>query len=92
MTDFNASDRDVDRVIRSWLCEDRLEDSSRVAGAVLDEAVTIPQRRARGWPAWRFLVRNKVVPIGGVGIVHRATSRAVGCVSARIAERSCRVA
>jgi hypothetical protein len=64
MNDFNASDRDVDRVIRSWLSEDRHEDSSRVAGAVLDEAETIPQRRARWWPAWRLFDMNKFVPIG----------------------------
>ena len=36
MTDFNASDRDVTRAIRSWLHEDRHEDVSRIAAAVLD--------------------------------------------------------
>ena len=50
MTDFNASDRDVTRAIRSWLHEDRHEDVSRIAGAVLDQVDTIPQRRAT-WPA-----------------------------------------
>ena len=52
MTDFNASDRDVTRAIRSWLHEDRHEDVSRVAGAVLDRLDTTPQRRS-WWPARR---------------------------------------
>jgi hypothetical protein len=51
MTDFNASDRDVTRAIRSWLREDRHEDASRIAGAVLDQVATTRQRRARWWPA-----------------------------------------
>ena len=48
MTDFNASDRDVNRAIRSWLHEDRHEDASRIAGAVLDQVETTPQRRSTG--------------------------------------------
>ena len=48
MTDFNASDRDVNRAIRSWLHEDRHEDVSRIAGAVLDQVETTRQRRAHG--------------------------------------------
>ena len=57
MSDFNASDRDVDRAIRSWLHEDRHEDASRVAGAVLDRLDTTHQRRS-WWPAWRFADMN----------------------------------
>jgi hypothetical protein len=53
MTDSNASDRDVNRAIRSWLHEDRHEDVSRVAGAVLDQVPTTRQRRSL-WPARRF--------------------------------------
>lgn len=64
MTDFNAADRDVSRAIRSWLHEDRHEDVSRVAGAVLDQVDTIPQRRATWWPARRTPVMNKIVTIG----------------------------
>lgn len=58
MTDFNASDRDVSRTIRSWLHEDRHEDASRIAGAVLDQVEATPRRRA-GWPAWRTPAMNK---------------------------------
>ena len=63
MTDFKTSDRDVNRAIRSWLHEDRHEDVSRVAGAVLDQAETTPQRRATWWPARRTPTMNKFVAI-----------------------------
>jgi hypothetical protein len=64
MTDFRASDQDVNRAIRSWLREDRHEDVSRIAGAVLDQLDTTPQRRATWWPAWRTPTMNKFVAIG----------------------------
>ena len=57
MTDFNASDRDVNRAIRSWLHEDRHEDVSRIAGAVLDQVETTRQRRS-WWPARRIEFMN----------------------------------
>jgi hypothetical protein len=63
MTDFNASDKDVNRAIRSWLREDRHEDATRIAGAVLDHVEATPQRRA-GWLAWRPPTMNKFVTIG----------------------------
>ena len=64
MTDFKTSDRDVNRAIRSWLREDRHEDVSRVAGAVLDQVDTIPQRRSTWWPARRTPTMNKFLAIG----------------------------
>ncbi len=64
MTDFKASDRDVNRAIRSWLREDRHEDVTRVAGAVLDQVDTIPQRRATWWPVRRTPTMNKIVGFG----------------------------
>ena len=64
MTNDRASDRDVNRAIRSWLHEDRHEDVSRVAGAVLDQVETIPQRRATWWPAWRTPTMNKLLTYG----------------------------
>jgi hypothetical protein len=57
MTDFNTSDRDVTRAIRSWLHEDRHEDVSRIAGSVLDQVQTTRQRRS-WWPARRFESMN----------------------------------
>ena len=64
MTDFKTSDRDVNRAIRSWLHEDRHEDVSRVAGAVLDQVETTPQRRTTWWPARRTPTMNKILTIG----------------------------
>jgi hypothetical protein len=65
MTDIRPSDRDVDRAIRSWLHEDRHEDASRVAGAVLDRVEATPQRRATWWPARRTSALNKIVMFAG---------------------------
>lgn len=64
MTDFKTSDRDVNRAIRSWLREDRHEDVSRIAGAVLDQVDTIPQRRATWWPARRTPTVNRIFGFG----------------------------
>jgi hypothetical protein len=64
MTDFNASDRDVSRAIRSWLHEDRHEDASRIAGAVLDRVEATPRRRTTWWPARRTEPMNKIVALG----------------------------
>ena len=64
MTDFKTSDRDVNRAIRSWLREDRHEDVSRIAGAVLDQVDTTPQRRSTWWPARRTPTMNKFLAIG----------------------------
>lgn len=64
MTDFKTSDRDVNRAIRSWLHEDRHEDVSRIAGAVLDQVDTIPQRRTTWWAARRTPIMNKIVGFG----------------------------
>jgi len=58
MSDFNAPDRDVTRAIRSWLHEDRHEDASRIAAAVLDRVESTPRRRVSWWPARRFLDMN----------------------------------
>jgi hypothetical protein len=63
MNDIKTTDRDVNRAIRSWLHEDRHEDASRIAGAVLDHVEATPQRRA-GWLAWRPPTMNKFVTIG----------------------------
>jgi hypothetical protein len=64
MTDLNTSERDAGRVIRSWLHEDRHEDASRIAGAVLDQVEATPQRRVTWWPARRTPTMNKIVTFG----------------------------
>lgn len=63
MTDFKASDRDVSRAIRSWLHEDRHEDASRLAGAVLDQVEATQWRRA-GWLARRTPTMNRFMIYG----------------------------
>jgi hypothetical protein len=64
MTDFKASDRDVSRAIRSWLHEDRHEDASRIAGAVLDRVEATPRRRANWWPVRRTPIMNRFITVG----------------------------
>ena len=64
MSEPTTSDRNVDRVIQSWLHEDRHEDVSHVAGAVLDLLNTTPQRRSPWWPARRTPFMNKIVSLG----------------------------
>lgn len=63
MNEMRAADRDVNRAIRSWLHEDRHEDASRIAGAVLDRVEATPERRAV-WLAWRTPNMNRFVAIG----------------------------
>jgi hypothetical protein len=70
MTDPHASDQDVSRVIRSWLHEDRHEDASRVAGAVLDTVDATQRRRTTWWPARRTPLMSKFVSLGlGAAVV-----------------------
>jgi hypothetical protein len=67
-----TADRDLDRVVRSWLREDGREDADRVLDLVLDHLDTTPQRRA-GWPARRFSSMNsnpvRLGAIAAAGIV-----------------------
>ena len=48
-----TTDRDVTRVVRSWLEDGATSLPERVLDDVLDQLPTTPQRRVR-WPAWRF--------------------------------------
>ena len=48
-----STDRDVTRIVRSWLEEGVTALPDRVLDAVLDQLPATPQRRAR-WPAWRL--------------------------------------
>lgn len=53
-----STDRDVTRVLRSWLHEDGHENADRVLELLLDQIDTTPQRRA-AWPARRVpLMKN----------------------------------
>ena len=57
-----STDRDVTRIVRSWLNEDRHEDADRVLNTVLDQLDTTPQRRS-WWSAWRHPVMNNTLRI-----------------------------
>lgn len=59
-----STDRDVTRIVRSWLHEDAHEDADRILNLVLDEIDTTPQRRA-SWLARRFpIMNNSIVRLG----------------------------
>ena len=47
-----SQQRDVTRLVRSWIREDQHESADRILGVVLDRLDTTPQRRS-WWPAWR---------------------------------------
>jgi hypothetical protein len=57
-----STDRDVTRIVRSWLHEDAHEDADRILNLVLDEIDTTPQRRA-GWLARRAPRMNNALKI-----------------------------
>lgn len=63
MSDERDLQADVNRVVRSWLREDRHEDAERVLGAVLDEFDATPQRRSM-WSARRFPIMSNIVRVG----------------------------
>ena len=58
-----SGERDIDRVVRSWLHEDRHEDATRVLDSVLVELDTAPQRRS-SWAARRFPTMNNMLRVG----------------------------
>ncbi len=59
----SASDRETERIVRSWLTEGTMRLPDRVLDAVLDEVPSTPQRRA-WWPAWRFADMNNTLRLG----------------------------
>ena len=65
-----SADRDVTRIVRSWLHEDAYEDADRVLSLVLDELDTTPQRRAT-WLAWRspFMSNNVRIALAAAALV-----------------------
>ncbi len=52
-----STDRDVTRIVRSWLEEGATSLPDRVLDGVLDQLPATPQRRA-WWPAWRLSEMN----------------------------------
>jgi len=64
-----STDRDVTRIVRSWLGEDEYESADRVLGAVLDQLDTTPQRRATWWPVRRISTMNTTLKFGLASVV-----------------------
>jgi hypothetical protein len=60
---MSRTDRDVTRVVRSWLDEGAAALPDRVLDTVLDQLPTIPQRRS-WWAAWRRPDMNNSIRIG----------------------------
>lgn len=59
-----SAERDLTRIVRSWLHEDAHEDADRVLDLVLDQLDTTPQRRA-GWLARRLpTMNNNIIRFG----------------------------
>ena len=56
-----SQERDVTRLVRSWIREDQHESADRILGVVLDRLDTTPQRRS--WPAWRSNLMNTYVKL-----------------------------
>jgi hypothetical protein len=59
-----STDRDVTRIVRSWLDEGVTQLPDRVLDSVLDQVPMTPQRRAPMWAARRFTTMNYTVRIG----------------------------
>ena len=49
-----STERDLTRVVRSWMRDDEYESADRVLDAVLDALDATPQRRATSWPVRRL--------------------------------------
>jgi len=63
-----STDRDITRVVRSWLDEGVTALPDRVLDAVLDQVPTTPQRRS-WWPARRFTTLTSYARIGLIAAV-----------------------
>jgi hypothetical protein len=58
-----STDREVTRIVRSWLRSDEHDSADRVLDAVLDQLDTTPQRRATWWPARRLPEMNTMTKL-----------------------------
>jgi hypothetical protein len=59
-----SAERDVNRIVRSWLREDDHEAADAILGIVLSRLDTTPQRRS-WWPARRSLQMNRLILLAG---------------------------
>jgi hypothetical protein len=59
-----STERDVNRIVRSWMEEGVTALPDHVLDAVLDQIPSTPQRRATWWRLQRYFEMNKYVAIG----------------------------
>ncbi len=62
-----STERDVTRIVRSWLEEGATALPDRVLDAVLDQVPTTSQRRP-WWPAWRLNDMNTAFKVAIAGL------------------------
>jgi hypothetical protein len=74
-----SADRDVNRIVRSWLEEGRTALPDRVLDAVLDQLPATPQRRA-WWPARRFGTLNTSIRLAMTAAAVVAVVAVVGAM------------
>jgi Tol biopolymer transport system component len=63
-----STDREVTRIVRSWLQKDEHESAETLLGTVLDRLDTTPQRRPL-WRAWRPTLMNSTLKFAAAGAV-----------------------
>ena len=63
-----TADRDMTRIVRSWLSTDEYESGDRVLDIVLERLDTTPQRRGTWWPARRIPNLSNVMRVALVAI------------------------
>ena len=66
-----STERDITRVVRSWLARTSTNPRTEFLDAVLDLLDTTPQRRSTWWPARRFpeMSNTAKLALGGVAVV-----------------------
>ena len=92
-----SAERDMTRIVRSWLQVDEHESADRVLDIVLDLLDTTPQHRS-AWPVRRFVVMNSyaklaiaavvvvVVTIGGLALLRPGGSSGPGGAPTAVAD------
>ena len=61
-----STDRELTRIVRSWLQTDEHESANRVLDTVFDRLDTTPQRRPM-WRAWRDSLMSSTIEIRSGG-------------------------
>jgi hypothetical protein len=63
-----SAERDMTRIVRSWLRRDQHDSAARVLESVLAQLDTTPQRRPR-WPVWRIVDMSTFAKLAAVAVL-----------------------